>query len=154
MFCHGYHLFNYGTVCTSVADPDPYVFGPPGSRSIRQRNGSGSFYHQEKIVIKTLNPTVLWLLFDLFSLKNYVNDTYWYLQKVISRKTFFLIIFLLVSWMSMTKIAGSGFISQRHGSADPDPDPDPHQNAMDPPNTGLYVFTVTQLALLEREKKI
>jgi hypothetical protein len=36
----------------------------------------------------------------------------------------------------MTKTAGSGsasgFISQRHGSADPDPDPDPHQNVMDP----------------------
>jgi hypothetical protein len=32
----------------------------------------------------------------------------------------------------MTKIAGSGSISQRHGSADPDPDPDPHQNVMDP----------------------
>jgi hypothetical protein len=30
------------------------------------------------------------------------------------------------------KIAGSGSISQRHGSADPDPDPDPHQNVMDP----------------------
>jgi hypothetical protein len=39
----------------SVADPDPsdpYVFGPPGS-------GSGSFYHQAKIVRKTLIPTVL-----------------------------------------------------------------------------------------------
>jgi hypothetical protein len=33
---------------TSVADPDPYVFGPPGSRS-------GSFYHQAKIVRKTLH---------------------------------------------------------------------------------------------------
>jgi hypothetical protein len=32
----------------------------------------------------------------------------------------------------MTKIAGSGSISQRHRSADPDPDPDPHQNVMDP----------------------
>jgi hypothetical protein len=32
----------------------------------------------------------------------------------------------------MTKIAGSGSISQRHGSADPDPVPDPHQNVMDP----------------------
>jgi hypothetical protein len=31
----------------------------------------------------------------------------------------------------MTKITGSGSISQRHGSADPDPDPDPHQNVMD-----------------------
>jgi hypothetical protein len=30
----------------------------------------------------------------------------------------------------MTKIAGSGSISQRHGSADPDPDP--QQNVMDP----------------------
>ncbi len=32
----------------------------------------------------------------------------------------------------MTKMAGSGYISQRHGSADPDPDPDQHQNVMDP----------------------
>jgi hypothetical protein len=32
----------------------------------------------------------------------------------------------------MTKIAGSGSISQRHGSADPDPDPDTHQYVMDP----------------------
>ena len=30
----------------------------------------------------------------------------------------------------MTKIAGSGSISQRHGSSDPDPDP--HQNVIDP----------------------
>ncbi len=42
-----------------------YVFGPPGS---------GSFYHQAKIVRKTLiRPTVLLLLFDFLSLKNYVN---------------------------------------------------------------------------------
>jgi hypothetical protein len=34
----------------SVADPDSEVFGPPGSRS---------FYHQAKIVRKTLIPTVL-----------------------------------------------------------------------------------------------
>jgi hypothetical protein len=32
----------------------------------------------------------------------------------------------------MTKIAGSGSTSQRHGSADPDPDPDPIKNVMDP----------------------
>jgi hypothetical protein len=42
----------------SVADPDPnpdlYVFGPPGSGY-----GFGSFYHQAKIVRKTLIPTVL-----------------------------------------------------------------------------------------------
>ncbi len=55
-----------------------------------------------------------------------------YLQKVISRKTFFKISFLLASWRSVTKIAESesGSISQRHGSADPDPDP--HQDLMDP----------------------
>ncbi len=34
----------------------------------------------------------------------------------------------MTSWRSMTKIAGSGSISKRHGSADPDP----HQNVMDP----------------------
>jgi hypothetical protein len=32
----------------------------------------------------------------------------------------------------MTKIAGSGSISQRHGSVDPDQDPDPPQNVMGP----------------------
>ncbi len=55
-----------------------------------------------------------------------------YLQKVISRKTFWKISFLLASWSSLTKVGGSGSasgsISQRHGS----PDPDPHQNVMDP----------------------
>jgi hypothetical protein len=51
---------------TSVADPDldpsdTYVFRHSGfgSRSICQRYGSGSFYHQAKIVRKTLIPTVL-----------------------------------------------------------------------------------------------
>ncbi len=51
---------------SSVADPDPsdpYVFGPPGSRS----------YHQAKIVRKTLIPTALRLSFDFLSLKNDVN---------------------------------------------------------------------------------
>jgi hypothetical protein len=48
---------------TSVADPDPHVFGPPGSGSISQRygsgfgsgfvSGSGSYDHQAKIVRKT-----------------------------------------------------------------------------------------------------
>jgi hypothetical protein len=35
-----------------------YVFGPPGSGSISQRHGSGSFYHRAKIVRKALIPTV------------------------------------------------------------------------------------------------
>jgi hypothetical protein len=30
---------------------------------------SGSFYHQAKLIRKTLNPTALWLLFDFLSLK-------------------------------------------------------------------------------------
>ncbi len=49
-----------GTVPTSVGDPDPepaHVFGPSASTS--QRYGSGSFYHQAKIVRKTLILTVL-----------------------------------------------------------------------------------------------
>ncbi len=52
---------------SSVADPDqedPYVFGPSGSGSISQR--SGSFYHQSKIVRKTLIPTVLWLFMTFY----------------------------------------------------------------------------------------
>jgi|688.fasta_scaffold534592_1 hypothetical protein len=53
-----------------VADPDPRVFGPsesgPGSKSQRYGSGSGSFYHEAKIVRKPLISTVLWLLFDFF----------------------------------------------------------------------------------------
>ncbi len=45
-------------------DPDPHGFGPPGS---------GSFYHQAKIVRKTLIVPVLWLLLDFLSFKNDVN---------------------------------------------------------------------------------
>ncbi len=57
--------------------PDPHVFGSIsqryGSGSISQRYESGSFYHQAKTLRKTLIPTVLWLLLDFLSLKNYVN---------------------------------------------------------------------------------
>ncbi len=59
---------------SSVADPDPNpdprVFGPPGSGSgsISQRSGSGSFYHSAIIVRKTLIYTVLGLLVDFFCL--------------------------------------------------------------------------------------
>jgi hypothetical protein len=58
-----------GTCITAicVADPDPYVFGPPGY-------GSGPDpYHQAKIVRKTLIPTVFLIRFDFLSLKNDVN---------------------------------------------------------------------------------
>ncbi len=41
-------------IVTSVVDPDlypydPYVFWPPGSGSVSQRYGSGSFYHQANL---------------------------------------------------------------------------------------------------------
>jgi hypothetical protein len=39
--------------CSSVPYPDPHVIGPPGSGSVSQRYGSGSFYSQAKIVRKT-----------------------------------------------------------------------------------------------------
>jgi hypothetical protein len=61
---------------TSVPDPDPHVFGPPGSGSTSKRygsrsgscsgSGSGSFYHHAKIVIKTLIPTILWLFLTFY----------------------------------------------------------------------------------------
>ncbi len=112
---------------------DPHVFGRPGSGSgsDSQRYGSGSFYHQAKIVRKPVIPTALWLLLDVLSLKNYVNvNSKNKKQKILFKK----ISFLLASGRSVTKIAGSGSgsISQRHGSADPDPDPDLHQNVIDP----------------------
>ncbi len=70
-------------VRSRVADPDPHVFGPPGSGSTSQTNGSGSgscsgsgsFYHHTKIVRKTLIITVLWLILPFLSLKNEVNVT-------------------------------------------------------------------------------
>ncbi len=47
-----------GSVADPNLDPDPRVFGLPGSGSISQRYGSGfgsgSFYHKAKIVRKTL----------------------------------------------------------------------------------------------------
>ncbi len=57
----------------SVADPDPsdpYVFGPlgPGSGSISQSYGSGSFYHQAKIGRKNLSSYCFLTSFRLFFL--------------------------------------------------------------------------------------
>jgi hypothetical protein len=102
-------------------------FLPPGSGSTSQRygSGSGSFYHHAKIIRKILNLAILWLS-DFLSLKNNVNLP----SKSNKQKLCKKIIFLLASWRSVTKIAGSGSISQWHGSADPDPNP--HQNVMDP----------------------
>jgi hypothetical protein len=68
---------------TSVADPnpDPHVFGPPGSGFISQRygSGSGSIYHQAEIVSKIL-ILLFCDFFDFLSLKKIK-----YLQKLICR---------------------------------------------------------------------
>jgi hypothetical protein len=59
------HKVYFRAVLRIIPDPnpDPYVFGPPGSGSISQRYGSesgpGSFYHHAKMVRKTLIPTIL-----------------------------------------------------------------------------------------------
>jgi hypothetical protein len=59
----------------SVADPDPHVFGPPGSGSgsTCQRYGSGSFYRHAKIVKKNLDSYYFVTLFEFLSLKNDLN---------------------------------------------------------------------------------
>ena len=68
-----FHLkFSCKKMCrcyNNVADPDPEgpdVFGPPGSGSISQKYGSGSFYHQ-KVTVPTVPVPVPqhWLKRDL-----------------------------------------------------------------------------------------
>ncbi len=109
--------------------PDPHVFGPPGSGSISQRYGSGSTNQQAKIVRKTLIPTVLWLLLDFLSLKNYVN-----VPSKSNKKTFFKISFFFVCVLKVNDDPDPDPFSQSHES----PDPDPHQNVMDPEHWRKY----------------
>jgi hypothetical protein len=66
-----YLMVNCSVADTDLnSDPEPHVFGPPGSGPISQRygfgsgSGSGSFSHQAKIVRKPLISTVLWLFFE------------------------------------------------------------------------------------------
>ncbi len=73
-----------------------HVFGPSGS--VSQRYGSGTFYHQAKIVRKTLISTVLWLLYDFLSLKNDVNVPLKKLSRI--RNTDFNIHIILLIWNS------------------------------------------------------
>jgi hypothetical protein len=49
----------YVTGLYSVVDPDPHVFGPPGSGSRSTSQKYGSFCHHAKTVRKTLIPTIL-----------------------------------------------------------------------------------------------
>jgi hypothetical protein len=131
---HSAFTMQKSMVVTSVPDPDPpdpHVFGPPGSGSTSQRYRSGSFYHNAKIVRKTFIPTTLRLFLIFYLTKSNIQ-----------KKLCYKISFLLASWRSMTKITGSGSISQRHGSEDPDPDPP--QNVMDPEHWLLLVrFEIT-----------
>jgi hypothetical protein len=55
-------LWGFGQCC-GYGSVGSVFFGPPGSGSITTRYGSGPFFHQAKIVRKTLIPTVLWLLY-------------------------------------------------------------------------------------------
>jgi hypothetical protein len=59
----------YLALLINVAEPDPYVFGPLRSGFISTRYRSGSFYHQAKIVRKTLIPTICDFFYDFLSLK-------------------------------------------------------------------------------------
>ncbi len=64
----------------SVVDPDPYVFGPPGSGSFiilfGSGSGSGYFHQQAKKVRKNIDFyyfSILWLLSDFLSMKTDAN---------------------------------------------------------------------------------
>jgi hypothetical protein len=57
-------------IITFCSATDPH---PDGSFSLKYGSDFGSFHHQAKIVRKTLIPTVLRLLYDFLSLKNYVH---------------------------------------------------------------------------------
>jgi hypothetical protein len=85
----------YYSAVPCVADPNPHVFGPPGSGSISQRygSGSGSFYHHANIVRKTFDSYYFVTLFDFLSLKNDVNVS----SESNKQKFFLKISFLLAS---------------------------------------------------------
>jgi hypothetical protein len=116
-----------------LLDPDPLVQ--------RHGSGSGSFYHQAKKIRKTLIPTVLLILFDFLSLKNYVNV---HSKSNKQKKKYFNLFFVgLLKVNDETenrriwiRIQDPDPNSQRHGSADPDP----HQNVMDPQHCHKYIF--------------
>ncbi len=99
----------------------------PKSGTISHRyesgSGSGSFYHQAKIVRATLKPTVLQLLW-LFIFEKLCKCSS---KKKWAENFFFKLVFC---WRleGQLRIAGCGPISVRHGPAVPDG----HQNVTDP----------------------
>ncbi len=86
--------------------------------------GSGSFHQQAKKWRKALISTVWWLFYDFLSFKKVANVP----SKRNKHKNLLRKFFFLASWWSLTKIAGSGPVSQSYVSEDPDPD----QNVTDP----------------------
>jgi hypothetical protein len=102
------------------------VFGPPGSKSGSVIYSCGSWsFHQQKKMKKNHDfycfVTALWLII--------INDV-----NVPSKRNKHKKLFLLASWRSLTKRAGSGSasrsVSQKYRPEDPDPDP--YQNVTDP----------------------
>ncbi len=115
----------YGvSICSAVfrirkflGDPDPLA------------RGTGSFHHQAKIVRKNFISTLLWLLYDLLSLKNDVNvPSKSNKQKKTGEKFFF----FFASWRLLTKRAGGSDPNQDPLVRGTDPDLDPYQNVTDP----------------------
>ncbi len=77
---------------TSVRDPDPHVFGPPGSGSISQRYGSGSGYGSFPYLInyKCLERTEIMLAKQNFNTK-------------VKKKIKFLRLKIMCLWVSYKK---------------------------------------------------
>jgi hypothetical protein len=81
------------------------MFLGPGRIRIRiyfQLYGSVFFYHQAKIVKKTLILTVLCLLYDFLSIKNDVKVPVPYLRNVIRKK--FVNFFVVVDVLKVTDL--------------------------------------------------
>ncbi len=106
-----------------VPDPDPDPPDPQCFRASRIR--IRIFLSASKNSKKNLDSYCFVTSFRLFIFEK------WCKFKSNKQKNILKNCFLLASWRSMTKIAGSGSISQKHESADLDSDPNPHQNVMD-----------------------
>ncbi len=96
---------------------DPYVFGPPGSASRSvicvYGSGFGSFHNEPKNEEKPWFIPFLLLFYDFLSLKNGVNvPSKRNKHKNLKKKAYF----LLASWRTLTKRAGSWSVCQRYGS--------------------------------------
>ncbi len=141
--------------CSGSGSTGSKCFGSPGSGFTSQMygSGSGSFYHQAKIVRKTW-----FLLFCNFFWTFYLWK--WRKCRVPSKsnrqknciKNLFFVGLLKVNDETRGSGSTSGFgsICQRHVS----PDPDPHQNVMDPEHcSGVMYSTFNDSAALKTYTK-